>query len=77
MPANPVPLIITIVPAGPLLGVKLVMVAAHVKLFTEVAVPLGVVTEIGPVSGQAPVGTKARIRVELNTSTTTAENPLN
>jgi hypothetical protein len=69
-------LIVTIVPAGPLLGVKLVMVAAHVKLFAEVAVPLGVMTDIGPVSGQAPGGTKARIRVELSTSNT-AEFPLN
>ena len=76
-PSNPVPLIVTIVPAGPLLGEKLLTVAAHVKLFTEVAVPPGVVvTEIGPVSGQAPVGTRALIRVGPSTSNT-AEFPLN
>ena len=43
-------------------------VAAQVKLFAEATVPLGVLTEIGPVLGQAPAGTVARIRVELSTS---------
>ena len=67
MSVNPVPLIVTVVPAGPLLGVKLVRVAAHVKLFTEVTVPLPVLTAIVPVAGQAPAGTVARIRVGLST----------
>ena len=76
-PVNPVPLIVTLVPAGPWVGVKLVIVAAHVKLATEVTVPLGVVTEIGPVLGQAPAGTVARIRVGLSTVNVVAEVPLN
>jgi hypothetical protein len=42
-----------------LLGAKLLMVAAHVKLFAEVTVPLGVLTEIVPVPGHAPAGTMA------------------
>ena len=70
------PLIVTLVSAGPWLGVNLLMVAAHVKLFAEVAVPPGVMTEISPVSGQAPVGTRARILVGLSTSNI-AEFPLN
>ena len=60
-PVKPVPVIATRAPAEPLVGVKLLIVAAHVKLPAEDAVPLGVVTEIGPVLGQAPAGTKARI----------------
>ena len=66
---NPVPVIVTIFPTGPLLGEKLLMVAAHVKFFAaKVAIPLGVLTEIGPVPGQAPAGTVAWIRVELSTA---------
>ena len=70
------PLIVTIVPAGPLLGVKLVRVAAHVKLFSEVTGPLGVTTEIVPGPGQAPAGTGTWIRVELTNVTGVAEVPL-
>jgi hypothetical protein len=51
---------VTLVPAVPFLGMKLLIVAAHVKLFGEVAGPLGVLTEIVPVPGQAPAGTVAR-----------------
>ena len=55
-----VPLIVTLVPTGPLAGVKLVIVGAGgttVKLVALVAVPPGVVTLSGPVV--APVGTVA------------------
>jgi len=58
-PVKFVPLIVMLVPTGPLVGVKLVMVGAGitVKLFVLVAVPPGVVTLRGPVV--APVGTVA------------------
>ena len=58
-PVKFVPLIVTLVPAGPLAGVKLVIVGAldTVKLLALVAVPPGVVTLIGPVV--APAGTVA------------------
>ncbi len=56
-----VPLIWTLVPTGPLVGVKLVIVGATVKLLALVAVPPGVVTAIGPVV--APEGTVAWIVV--------------
>ena len=55
-----VPVIVTLVPAGPLVGVKLVIVGAlalTVKLVALVAVPAGVVTLSGPVV--APAGTVA------------------
>jgi hypothetical protein len=64
-----VPLMVTLVPTGPLVGAKLVIVgglATTVKLLALVAVPPGVVTLIGPVV--APVGTVACIAVaELTT----------
>jgi hypothetical protein len=60
-----VPLIVTLVPTGPLAGVKPVIVGGAllttVKLFVLVAVPLGVVTLSGPVV--AAVGTVACIAV--------------
>ena len=58
-PVKFVPLIVTLVPTGPLVGAKLVMVGAAmtVKLVALVAVPPGVVTLSGPVV--APVGTVA------------------
>jgi len=60
-PVKFVPLIVTLVPTGPLVGEKLVIVGAEVeltvKLFVLVAVPPGVVTLNGPVV--APVGTVA------------------
>jgi hypothetical protein len=55
-----VPLIVTLVPTGPLVGLKLVIVgalAATVKLLALVAVPPEVVTLIGPIV--APPGTLA------------------
>ena len=58
-PVKFVPLIVTLVPTGPLVGVKLVIVGGltTVKLLALVAVPPGVVTLIGPVV--APAGTVA------------------
>ena len=60
-PVKFVPLIVTLVPTGPLVGVKLVIVggalATTVKLFVLVAVPPGVVTLNGPVV--APAGAVA------------------
>jgi hypothetical protein len=60
-PVEFVPLIVTLVPTGPLVGVKLVIVGGAllttVKLFVLVAVPPGVVTLSGPVV--APAGTVA------------------
>ena len=58
-PVKFVPLIVTLVPAGPLVGVKLVIVGglSTVKLLALVAVPPGVVTLSGPVV--APAGTVA------------------
>ena len=53
-----VPVTITLVPTGPLVGVKLAMVGAGsvtVKLALLLAVPAAVVTLMGPV--EAPVGT--------------------
>jgi hypothetical protein len=58
-PEKLVPLIITLVPAEPLVGVKLVIVGAisTVKALALVAVPPDVVTPSGPVV--APAGTVA------------------
>ena len=54
-PVKFVPVRIMVSLAAPLVGVKLVMVGAGVKLLALVAVPPGVVTEMVPVV--APVGT--------------------
>ena len=58
-PVKFVPLIVTLVPTGPLVGVKLVIVGAGmtVKLVALVPVPPGVVTLSAPVV--APAGTVA------------------
>jgi hypothetical protein len=58
-----VPLIVTLVPTGPLAGVKLATVGGliTVKLLALLAVPAGLVTLIGPVA--APAGTVAVIVV--------------
>ncbi len=58
-PVKFVPLIVTLVPAGPRLGVKLVIVGGltTVKLLALFVVPPGVVTLIGPL--EAPAGTAA------------------
>ena len=63
-PVKFVPLIVTPVPTGPLVGVTLVIVggfAVTLKLLALVAVPPGVVTRTGPVV--APIGTVAWIAV--------------
>ena len=54
-PLKFVPLIATLVPTGPLVGVKLVIVGGTRKLVALVAVPEGVVTLSGP--DVAPAGT--------------------
>jgi hypothetical protein len=58
-PMKFVPLIVTLVPSGPLVGVKPVIVGAvtTVNALALVAVPPGVVTLSGPVV--APAGTVA------------------
>src|SRR6266480_2050674 len=62
-PLKLVPLIVTLVPTGPLLGVKLEIVGGlmTVKLAALLAVPPGVVTLIGPLV--APAGTVVVIAV--------------
>ena len=61
VPANPLPAIVTLVPAGPLVGVKEVMLGATmtVKSVALVPVPAGLVTLTFPVV--APSGTVAVI----------------
>ena len=58
-PVKFVPLIVTLVPAGPVAGVNVVIVGglSTVKLLALVAVPPGVVALSGPVV--APAGTVA------------------
>jgi hypothetical protein len=58
-PVKPAPLMVALVPSGPLVGEKLVIEGAltTVKLFELVTVPPGVVTVTGPVV--APAGTVA------------------
>ena len=59
-PVKLLPVIVTLVPTGPLAGVKLVIVGAlavTVNAVALVAVPPGVVTRMGPVV--APAGTVA------------------
>src|SRR5204863_259692 len=62
-PVKLVPLMVTLVPTGPLPGVKLVIVGGliTVKLAALLAVPPGVVTLIGPLV--APAGTMGRAAV--------------
>lgn len=76
-PVNPVPLIVTDVPVGPLVGVNDVIVGAGgvtVKLELLVAVPSGLTTWIAPVSAAA--GTTAVICV-LDTTVKLALTPAN
>src|SRR5439155_5410873 len=77
-PVRFVPVITTLVPTGPLVGEKLVIVGAGavtVKLLALVAVPPGVVTEIAPVV--APAGTVAVTCVAEFTVNVVALVPLN
>jgi hypothetical protein len=73
-PKRFVPVIVTTVPATPVVGVKLVIVGAamKVKVAVLVAVPPGVVTEIVPVL--AVVGTLT-VTVEADTETGVAATP--
>lgn len=64
-PVNPVPVIVTEVPTGPLDGEKPVTLSETVKLTELVAVPAAVVIATGPVV--APDGTLAVIRVSEST----------
>jgi hypothetical protein len=68
--ANPFPLIVTLVPYGPLVGLKLVTDNVGVKLLglhglglqlAVLAVPAAVVTEIAPPADGIPFGTVALI----------------
>jgi hypothetical protein len=62
---KPTPLIVTVVPAAALVGLKPVTERVAMKLAALVAVPEGVVTEILPLV--APLGTVAVICVSLTT----------
>src|SRR5207245_1511781 len=75
-PLKFVPLIVTLVPTGPLVGVKLAIVGGltTVNELALVAVPPGVVTLSGPVV--APAGTVARIAVS-EVTVKVALTPLN
>src|SRR3989442_6638633 len=74
-PAKFVPVIVTLVPTGPLVGEKLVIVGGGmtVKLLALIAVPPDVVTLIGPVV--APLGRVVAIEVDEFT-VKVAETPL-
>jgi hypothetical protein len=61
-PVSPVPLITTLIPTGPLVGLKLSIVGTTVKVPALVAVPPPVITEIFPVA--ASTGTVAVIWVD-------------
>ena len=80
-PVKFVPLIVTLVPTGPLVGVNDVTVGGDppppvtVKLVELVPVPFGVWTEIVPVV--APAGTCAVMSVALFTTNVASEVPLN
>ena len=65
IPTKPLPEIVTAVPLRPLVGVKLLMLAAMPKIPVLWAVPSGVVTLMRPVVAAA--GTKARITLSEET----------
>jgi hypothetical protein len=74
-PVKPVPVIVTLVPTGPLIGEKLPIVSCTtIKVVRLVAVPTGVVTLIIPLV--APEGTVAMIDV-LDKTLKLAFTPLN
>ena len=74
-PVRLFPLIVTLVPTGPLLGEKFEIEGAAVKLPALVAEPPGVVTLIGPVD--TPEGTTAEICEAESTVNDAAFLPLN
>ncbi len=75
-PVKLVPLIVTLVPTGPVTGLNEVTVggALTVKFEAEVAEPPGVVTPIGPVV--APLGTVVVIAVPAELTVNVAAVPL-
>src|SRR5580692_3630412 len=72
---RPVPLMVTEVPTGPLVGLKLVMVGSKSNVFVLVNVVVPVVTVKAPVS--APAGTVAVINVVPDSTTVVAFVPPN
>ena len=72
---KPLPVMVRLVPTGPLVGVKEVIEGGTVttKLEELVPIPAGAVTRIGPVV--APVGTTA-VKFESLTKLNDAETPL-
>jgi len=75
-PVKFVPVSVTLVPTGPLVGETVVIVGAAaltVKLPADVAVPCGVTTEIFPVN--AALGTVAVTLVALTTANVVAATP--
>jgi hypothetical protein len=76
-PVKFVPVIVTEIPATPLVGLKLVMVGASstVKFVADPAVPPGVITVIFPLA--VPAATVAVIWVALSTEKLAAALPLN
>ena len=77
-PVNALPLITTDVPAGPVVGVKLLIVGLTLNAVVDVALPAGLLTVIGPVS--APFGTVAWIwfseMIENRAETPPKETPV-
>ena len=69
-----VPVMVTVVPSGPLDGVKLVIEGVTMKLVKDTALTLSDVTVIGPVV--APAGTEVTIWEDV-LLITTAATPLN
>jgi hypothetical protein len=74
-PVKLVPVTVTVIPAPPEVGVNDVIVGIAINDAADVAVPPGVVTEIGPMVGFA--GTMAVMDVALTTVKLVAARPLN
>ncbi len=72
-PVNAVPVIVTTVPTGPVIGVNFEMTGFTMNV-PPVAVPLGLLTETAPVS--APLGTFAVIFVSCTIEKVVAFVPL-
>ena len=73
---NHFPTTVTVLPTSPFFGAKLLIIGgSSVKLVAETAVPIGVLTEIGPVV--APTGTMALITALFTTVNVVAFTPLN
>ena len=74
-PVRPLPVMVTKVVMGPLVGVKLVILGSTTKEVALVAVPPGVVTEMAPV--EAAAGNLVVIWVSELTVKVVAATPLN